>query len=321
MLTYFDPDCKNILKCRRVHVTNHWLIPFACLFFLLFSCGFVKIAFAAEEETVYRDIYVFSSGEDVLAVQSRLMELDYYQEGNQLTPSLYDEGTQEAIRLFCETNHIAADGTELTASVQRILFSDGAKPYEAPEVKQSLSERFFLYMSGDTEMLGAEMPTYLVWVFSAILIVITLILAVHFFVPDLSHEQRAEKSKVAGQYWRPKQALKQTGDIVTQQRVHGGTSQKMDIQICYETEIQSIQCHCPPAVTIGRGNCVVRLNPSDLGASSAHCEIAFRGAVPIVRDHSSNGTYVNGNLLHHAECRLHSGDRLEIGAHELLVEF
>ena len=302
-----------------------WLCTLLCwvltvLFFFLAVSPTVN-ASDEQDTSVYEYIQPGSIGQNVLAVQSRLMELGYYQDGNRLTPSLYDEATQQAIQLFCETNHIATSGTILTPGMQHILFSEGVKPYSVPEVHQSLSEQFFHYMSGSTAMFDTDLPTYLVWLFSGLLIVLILILAVHFFVPDFNHEKRKEQPKETGQYWRATQALKQDGDVVTQKRIHGGASRRIDIQICYGSEVRSIPCCCPPNITIGRGNCVVILDSSDLSASSSHCEIAFRGAVPVVRDHSTNGTYVNKNYLHHAECRLYSGDRLKIGAHEVLVEF
>ena len=60
-------------------------------------------------------------------------------------------------------------------------------------------------------------------------------------------------------------------------------------------------------------------NDSDI--SRQHCQMSFRGNVLILRDYSTNGTEVNGQVYHNCECVIHSGDTIKIGRHELTVRF
>ena len=135
-----------------------WLTAFL-LAALLLNVG----ALAAEkEEKVYQFLPIGSSGDEVLELQTRLMELGYYTDGLQLTPSLFDDATRQALEQFCKTNQIASSGDGASTAIQRLLFSQGVKPYSEPEVKQTLQQKFFGYMAGDVDMFGLGVPVFLV---------------------------------------------------------------------------------------------------------------------------------------------------------------
>jgi len=71
------------------------------------------------------------------------------------------------------------------------------------------------------------------------------------------------------------------------------------------------------AATCGRGDCVTVRLPNIL-ASRHHCEVDVRHSQFVIRDLGSvNGTLVNGKPV--AECVLHDGDEITIGACVLTV--
>lgn len=293
-----------------------WLTAFL-LAALLLNVG----ALAAEkEEKVYQFLPIGSSGDEVLELQTRLMELGYYTDGLQLTPSLFDDATRQALEQFCKTNQIASSGDGASTAIQRLLFSQGVKPYSEPEVKQTLQQKFFGYMAGDVDMFGLGVPVFLVWLLSVALGVLILILAVHFFVPAVDRPAE-ERQKPQGRYWRATDALRDDTAVMSQRRIHEKAGQQMELQVRYGGSVTNLNCSCPPTVTIGRGACTVVLNSADQVVSSNHCEIYYHGAVPMLRDHSSNGTYLNGKRLHNTECRLNSGDYLRLGEHEIFIQF
>ena len=74
-------------------------------------------------------------------------------------------------------------------------------------------------------------------------------------------------------------------------------------------------------VRIGRATDKFPLDLSDKGISRKHCEIYMKAGKLMLRDFSSNGTFVNGELCHHAERALYSGDMLKVGDHRITVQF
>lgn len=59
----------------------------------------------------------------------------------------------------------------------------------------------------------------------------------------------------------------------------------------------------------------------DTRISRKHCDIYYLNRNLMLRDHSSNGTYVNGKLLLNGEHVLTSGDVLKVGHHTITIYF
>lgn len=294
-----------------------------CLSALLFALALLPAAALAateDEEKVYQNIAYGAEGDDVLELQTRLKELGYYTDDNTLTPSVYDYGTQQAISLFCEYNSISYSGSGVSASVQHIVFSDGAVAYTKPELRSSLSDKITVYMTERVPVFGTKLPMYFLWICSVIVVVLILVLCVHFFVPNREKMEAKENMSVP-QYWRKTMTGTNSASLAAMGKL-AGSGNRLDFQVHYNGRVKNVQAVCKPQLTIGRGaDCGIVLSGEDMSASHLHCELYYRGAVLMLRDRSSNGTYVNGRLLHKSECRINSGDQITVGAHVLVIQF
>lgn len=276
---------------------------------------------AADSTAAYTDIAPGSSGDAVLALQTRLKELLYYTRELTLTPGVYDEDTQQAVALFCASNNIAYNTQGASAALQQILFSEGAVPYE--EDDSSVSEKMAAYMLRKVSMLGVSIPMFFIWIVSAVLIVLILVLCIYFFVPG---EQRssAPLPPPAGtpRHWRKNLSDEQSSSALSQKMMHGSyAGHTIHFQINYRGNIRNEQRHCNPSLSIGRSCGDLPLDASDGMVSRSHCDLYYKGAVLMLVDHSSNGTLVNGNPIHNCECRINSGDTLIIGSHQMSLQF
>lgn len=286
----------------------------------LLQSGKGKAAPAESEPSDYHDIAYGAQGDDVLAFQSRLKELGYYTGEDVLVAGVFDESTQRALDLFCEENHISNSGTGASASLQYILFSSGAVAYEEPEVKRSLAERLGGYFTRQVPMLGSTLPIYLLWVCGIVLLVLILVLVVYFFVPGRENAANGQNRTEQPRYWRKAVSGPTGAGLGAIEKLSKFGS--LDFQVYYNGGVTNVQCVCRPSISIGRGGGnQILLNAADTAASNSHCDLYYRGAVLMIRDHSSNGTTVNGRELHKSECRLNAGDRIGIGSHVLVIQF
>lgn len=275
----------------------------------------------AESTAVYTDIPFGAQGDSVLVLQTRLKELLYYTEDMTLTPGLYDGGTQSALELFCETNNIAYTGSGADASLQQILFSEGAVPYTAPD--DAASEKLSSYMLRSVPMLGGAIPMFFIWIVSIVLIVLILVLFIYFFVPGETKSAPPPATPVGTpRHWRRNLAGGEDSSTLSQKKMHGSyAGHTLNFQISYQGRIRNEQILCNPSVTIGRGYGNLPLDVSDGCVSHSHCDLYYKGAVLMLTDHSSNGTCVNGSIIHNCECRINSGDHLVIGSHNINLRF
>ena len=298
-------------------------IPFVVSFLLVVLLSMLPISpgvLADEESPVYEYISFGTTGDNVLSMQTRLMQLSYFHDDIYFTPMVYDNGTQQALENFCKTNNISYSGTGASAALQSVLFSEGALPYPVSAEKRPLSERITAYMSANVSLFGGKIPMFLMWILSAVLIALILILLVYFFVPERKNSNSGSPSRNPPKYWRKTMLASKSNSAFTRKNVRESITQSFELQIRYRDSMRTVRCNYPPSITIGRKNCEVLLDGSDKSVSGSHCEIVLRGAMPVLRDHSSNGTLLNGRSVHHAECRLRNGDRLSIGSHEVTVQ-
>jgi hypothetical protein len=72
-------------------------------------------------------------------------------------------------------------------------------------------------------------------------------------------------------------------------------------------------------ITIGRNaQSTIVVNAQYNTVSGNHATISYDGAAYILQDHSTNGTYVNGNRIHHASCQIRLGDHITLGTQYVL---
>lgn len=72
-------------------------------------------------------------------------------------------------------------------------------------------------------------------------------------------------------------------------------------------------------ITIGRNaqsNIVVDAQYNTV--SGNHATISYDGSTYTLQDHSTNGTYINGNRIHNASCQIRRGDHITLGSQYVL---
>jgi pSer/pThr/pTyr-binding forkhead associated (FHA) protein len=72
-------------------------------------------------------------------------------------------------------------------------------------------------------------------------------------------------------------------------------------------------------ITIGRNaQSTIVVDAQYNTVSGNHATISYDGVAYILQDHSTNGTYVNGNRIHHASCQIRLGDHITLGTQYVL---
>lgn len=270
-------------------------------------------ALPAGDSSEYAFISYGTVSEAVLALQTRLKELKYY-EGLLLVPEVYDEELQAAIDRFCEVNAVSYDRSGITPAVQELIYSNGALPYTEYENQRSTAEKFADYMMRDADLLFVVVPVFVVWI-----LVMFLLLIAAFVIIQLLCKKKAGRDKGAGQ-----QFMGETKAGGPQKILPPPLPEKQKIiqlQIDYQGNSWNVEKDVSRAITIGRGDVDIRLDPSDCGVDFQHCVLFFKGAMLMLRDESDMGTYVNDSLFHKSTTPVQSGDGIVIGSHRVFLRF
>lgn len=270
-------------------------------------------AIPAAGASVYTFIAYGTVSDAVLALQTRLKELQYY-EGLVLAPKVYDADLQTAVDRFCETNAVSYDRSGITAAVQELIYSDSAISYTAPEAQRSMAEKFADYMMQDADLLVIVVPVFMVWI-----LIVFLALIILFFVLQLLRKRKAAREANA----EPQNA-RGPGSGTRRKNVPPPLPKKQTIirfQIDYQGEARNIEKDASRPLTIGGGATDIQLDPSDQGVSRKHCTLFFKGAILMLRDESDGGTYVNDSVFHKCVTPVQSGDRIVIGSHHIFLRF
>ncbi len=180
-----------------------------------------------------------------------------------------------------------------------------------------MGEGFIAYMTKDLDLFGLEVPVYAVWILGGVVLAAAVVLCVHFLLLRRAGPPAQPVPLAVPKYWR-KGTLPITSGLLAAERL-SATEHWLDMQIYYGGQVQNVRCKCDPGITIGRQGCNVQLDPRDTLVSAQHCSLYYRGAVLMLRDHSTNGTRVNGRMVHKSQCRVNPGDCISIGAHQIYI--
>ena len=72
-------------------------------------------------------------------------------------------------------------------------------------------------------------------------------------------------------------------------------------------------------ITIGRhAQSTIVVDAQYNTVSGNHATISYDGTAYALQDHSTNGTYVNGNRIHNASCQIRLGDHITLGSKYVL---
>jgi uncharacterized membrane protein YhaH (DUF805 family) len=75
----------------------------------------------------------------------------------------------------------------------------------------------------------------------------------------------------------------------------------------------------PMQITIGRSyNCNIVVNERYDDVSRNHATILFEGSSLVLEDNSNNGSYINGQKLHHSRRTIRQNDQIRLGRNYLL---
>jgi len=270
-------------------------------------------AIPAEGSVEYPFISYGTESDAVFALQERLRELQYY-EGLVLDPGVYDVDLQKAIDRFCEINAVSYDRSGLTTEVQKLIYSQGAIPYTAPEEEWSLAERFANYMMGDADLLVIVVPVFVVWI-----LIMFLVLIVVFFVLRLLQKRKAAREAKVG--LQSTSAAKVDRNRKNMPPPLPERRKIIRIQIDYQGKTWNLEKDASGPLTIGRGTADIRLDSTDRGVKRKHCVLFFKGAILMLQDESDHGTYVNDSVFRKCTTPVQSGDHIVIGSHHIFLRF
>lgn len=72
-------------------------------------------------------------------------------------------------------------------------------------------------------------------------------------------------------------------------------------------------------ITIGRNaQSTITVDAQYNTVSGNHATISYDGSTYTLQDHSTNGTYVNGNRIHNASCQIRQGDHITLASQYVL---
>ena len=270
-------------------------------------------AIPAEGSAEYTLILYGTVSDAVLALQTRLKELQYY-DGLVLEPGAYDEDLQKAIYRFCEENSVSYDGSGITPALQELIYSDIAIPYPGTKDESSLLEKFKDYMMGDADLLFIVVPVFVVWIFIMFLVLIVVFLVIHLLQKRKAARRAKEEYEIGG---GPKMSVSKKAappPLMEKQKI-------VRIQIDYQGRTWNLEKDASQPITIGREFADVQLDASDQRVSRKHCVLYFKGAILMLRDESRNGTYVNNTPFRKCTTPVQSGDCIVIGLHQIYLRF
>ncbi|MGN0802965.1 MAG: FHA domain-containing protein [Candidatus Faecivicinus sp.] len=264
----------------------------------------------APQAQTYAHIYWNEQSDAVSRIQEKLQSLGY---GAGMTRGLYDEALRQALDSFCALNNISYDqnaSNGIEPWLQQLLLEENsvafhtpapdAEPTAAPTAVPGRMESLRRYFSGSSELLGLQIPTVVMWLFSLGIIACIVIIAIHFFTPSEANVNRPGSDRSTR---RPRSA----GQI--------------EFLVEYNGLTQTYRCSIDHALKIGRNVGDFPLDLHDTLISRKHCEIYYSNRSLMLRDYSSNGTRVNGKDCSRGEYALHSGDLIQIGRHNITIKF
>ena len=273
------------------------LVMLAFLALIMITCSF-----AMADISDYEHLYYSSEGPAVTAVQEKLLELGYNFEVNE---GVYDMELQKAIERFCKTNGIKYDRAKdngISAELQYLLLEGEPVAYGANK-NGGFMAGIVAHFTNTVSIAGIIVPVYFFWFAGIVLLAIIILIIV-------LAAQKGKKSRHIEDVTPP---------VVVSSPVQAGKSIKITIN--YNGNIQSIRKDIIGTLRIGRDMQTLPLDLHDHAISRKHCELYYLNDVLMLRDFSSNGTKVNGNLCSHAEQIINSGDTLTIGEHKLTISF
>lgn len=239
----------------------------------------------------------------VSQLQRQLKDLGYCtrDDGSEimLQPGLYDESMYEAIVLFCEQNGYTVpplDPGIIESSLQAAIMESKAPrvlptPTPEPTVDPGPGGLVGFFLK-QVSVLGLTMPNWAAWLVGLALLVALGAVAMYFFMPRKDKDASAKGSTGAIQF-----------------------------VIEYKGKKKEYRCNIDHTLKIGRNVGDFPIDTSDRTLSGKHCEIYYSGKTLMIRDYSTNGTYVNNKNCSKGEYALHSGDTIKIGDHVITIVF
>lgn len=273
----------------------------------------IPIAFGDENEFVSK-------------YQTRLKELGYYNDES-FTLGAYDSATQRAQDLFCEKNAMAK---EQGASIQMQAFVLSST---ALENKLGFMDEMRLNLAKVTDIGGMKIPLW-----GLLVIGIVLVFGVILVIIAISKPKGKKKQKPQYDIVMPTAVPVPNENLVTGSdqpttaeglelllgadapTSYGASARSISIMIEYQENKTTKEYMVGGSLSIGRQG-TVELSGTDGGVSRQHCELYFAGDTLMIKDHSKQGTSLNGELFANEERPVQSGDQLTISNHILTIVY
>ena len=233
----------------------------------------------------------------VTRLQQKLSELrydvrDWRNRLYHLTPGSYDEEMRAMLQDYVRVRNFQWDGQEIPGELQSMILNDNIAKQDREVQDYGKTAQYFMKK---VKTLGIWMPRFAEWMVVLLLLAAAVILGIYFF--------------------RPAPAEGAAPAAATPQ----GSSVEFTIE--YNGERRVHRLNIADTLSIGRAFRELPLDVTDQKISKQHCEICRSGNGYILRDHSTNGTVVNGRPYSHSEVMLHAGDRIKIGSHNITIRF
>ena len=253
-----------------------------------------------EESSDTPDLVPGSTGDAVVALQARLLELGYFE--GEFTPGIYDPETQYAQDRFCRQNEIALQ-SGATSALQTIILSNGAQA--APDDASALAESedsfsIQAFLLTPISIMDIKLPMIFYCIMGLVLLAVIILLIIKIASRGNTSSRKAELGN--------KQALPIS------------TGQSLSLQISFGDQEWQVQKSFSGLFSIGRAGDSLKLDSSDVGASRKHCDLYYQGNVIMLRDHSQSGTYLNGKRIHNSEAPVKPADIIQVSLHSITIE-
>ena len=271
-------------------------LVFLAVLALILACGC-----ALADVSDYSHLYYSNEGPAVKAVQDKLKALGYEFDAAE---GVYDMELQDAIELFCKKNGIKYDreiDNGISPELQFLLLE--GDPIAFGDRKNGFLQQVSAHMTATTSIGGVIVPVYFFW-FAGLVVLVIIVLII---VSAARKDKNSRKNSAAAPPVAPAEPVQ--------------SNKSVKLMIDYNGNVQTVRKEISGTLRIGRDMRTLPLDLRDHAVSRKHCELYYLNDVLMLRDFSSNGTKVNGNMCSHAEQIIRSGDVLVIGEHKITVSF
>lgn len=244
------------------------------------------------------------SGGFINQLQQRLSELNCYAKVNGVDsyePGVFDQATLNAITAYCETYNVT--NTEVngaTYSVINTILHTKQVPRATPTM--SFGEKVRAILTQPLFMLGS----FQVLMWMALTLCAVLIIGIVIIIILMRRDKKnfplissaAEDASKSNQYEPIPSASSATSIGTMSSKTLPLMGKSVNLKVDYQSRTWNITAQFDNDYTMGRENCDLTLDPSDVNSSRRHAKLVWVNGQLYVQDMNSTcGTFVNGQQI------------------------